>query len=105
LPSCFMTGTSTMFLSPASRRRPSAPTIDMPHDGQAGADYQRRQDEDANLDRRIGLRHYCHRQEAPRAPVHFVQIFSVAFFEKMPMPQALSETRTTVEEMQSAVDH
>lgn len=38
----------------------------------------------------------CHALEASLYTL--LQIFSVTLFEKMPMPQAFSETRTTFEE-------
>jgi hypothetical protein len=58
-------------------------------------------DEDANLDRGFHRRPGRPRQETPRLgrpPPHFATDFSLTLFEKMPMPQALSETRTTFEE-------
>ena len=57
--------------------------------------------EDANLDRGVRLRAGRHRQEAPRLEASLytlLQVLSVTLFEKMPMPQALSETGTTFEE-------
>jgi hypothetical protein len=56
---------------------------------------------DANLDR--GFRPGRHRQEAAclgSLPLHFAADFSVTLFEKIPMQQALSETRNIPEQDQ-----